>query len=144
MEHGRNKPWRVIFFDVGNTLLFPNRAKMLAPIPNDRHPTLLQWQALERRTKHDFDQSMQTGRVDHGFWWTFHTHLLADLGEDTSVREKLVANSQNSAHWDQIVPGTRDAGTESARISALPLSPMLMAESSACFPVAGSPIALKA
>ena len=31
---------RVIFFDVGNTLLFPNRAKMLAPIASDRHPTL--------------------------------------------------------------------------------------------------------
>jgi HAD superfamily hydrolase (TIGR01549 family) len=106
---GSNKAWRVIFFDVGNTLLFPNRAKMLAPIPSDRHPTLEQWQALERKTKHEFDRSMQTGRVDHGFWWTFHTHLLADLGEDASRREELVANSQNSAHWDQIVPGTRDA-----------------------------------
>src|ERR1019366_1942383 len=58
---------RVIFFDVGNTLLFPNRAKMLAPISSDRHPTLEQWQALERRTKQEFDQGMQNGRVDHGF-----------------------------------------------------------------------------
>ena len=50
---------RVIFFDVGNTLLFPNRAKMLAPLPSNRHPTLEQWQALERRTKNEFDQGMQ-------------------------------------------------------------------------------------
>ena len=98
---------RVIFFDVGNTLLFPNRAKILAPISSDRHPTLEQWQALERRTKREFDQGMQTGRVDHSFWWTFHTHLLEELKHNTSVREALVENTQNSANWDQILPGTR-------------------------------------
>jgi HAD superfamily hydrolase (TIGR01549 family) len=100
---------RVIFFDVGNTLLFPNRAKMLAPISSHRHPTLEQWQALERRTKREFDQGMQSGRVDHGFWWTFHTYLLQQLGEDNGVRAALVENTQNSANWDQILPGTRDA-----------------------------------
>jgi HAD superfamily hydrolase (TIGR01509 family) len=98
---------RVIFFDVGNTLLFPNRAKILSPISSDRHPTLKQWQALERRTKQEFDQGMQTGRVDHSFWWTFHTHLLQQLEHDTSIREALVENTQNSANWDQILPGTR-------------------------------------
>jgi FMN phosphatase YigB (HAD superfamily) len=100
---------RVIFFDVGNTLLFPNRAKMLAPISSDRHPTLEQWQALERRTKKEFDQGMQTGRVDHGFWWNFHTYLLEELGEDIGLRGALVENTQNSANWDQILSGTRDA-----------------------------------
>src|ERR1700683_4937709 len=100
---------RVIFFDVGNTLLFPNRAKMLAPIPSHRHPTLEYWQALERKTKNEFDQSMQTGRFDHGCWWTFHTYLLAELGEDAGIRNTLVENTQNSANWDQILPGTREA-----------------------------------
>jgi HAD superfamily hydrolase (TIGR01509 family) len=100
---------RVIFFDVGNTLLFPNRAKMLAPVSSDRHPTLEQWQALERRTKQKFDQGMQSGRVDHGFWWTFHTYLLEDLGEDMGIRNALVENTRNSANWDQILRGTRDA-----------------------------------
>jgi putative hydrolase of the HAD superfamily len=100
---------RVIFIDVGNTLLFPNRTKMLAPIASDRHPTLEQWQALERRTKREFDQGMLGGSVDHGFWWTFHTYMLEELGEDTGIREALVENTQNSANWDQIAPGTRDA-----------------------------------
>jgi HAD superfamily hydrolase (TIGR01549 family) len=104
---------RVIFFDVGNTLLFPNRAKMLAPIPSDRHPTLEQWQALERRTKKEFDQGMQSGRVDHGFWWTFHTYLLENIGENVAqnirILDALVENTQKSANWDQILPGTRDA-----------------------------------
>src|SRR5271165_375450 len=99
---------RVVFFDVGNTLLFPNRQKILAPIPGDRHPTLEQWQALERRTKREFDEGTQDGRVDHSFWWIFHTHLLRQLGEDTSAREILVENTRKSANWDQILPGTRD------------------------------------
>jgi HAD superfamily hydrolase (TIGR01509 family) len=101
---------RVIFFDVGNTLLFPNRLKMLAPIARDRHPTLEQWQALERRTKIEFDRGMRSGRIDHGFWWIFHTCLLDDLDEgcDGLVQE-LMRNTQDSANWDQLLPGTRAA-----------------------------------
>ena len=101
---------RFIFFDVGNTLLFPNRARMLAPLPVDQHPTLETWQALERRTKQEFDQGLMSGRVDHGFWWTFHTYLLQQRNAlDDGVRDTLVENTQNSANWDQILPGTRDA-----------------------------------
>src|ERR1700676_297789 len=99
-----------IFFDVGNTLLFPNRARMLAPMPEDRHPTLEAWQALERRTKHEFDKGLLEGKVDHGFWWTFHTYLLQELNAmDDGLRNTLVENTQNSANWDQILPGTREA-----------------------------------
>lgn len=101
---------RFIFFDVGNTLLFPNRNKMLAPVPREKHPSLEDWQALERRTKQEFDQGFMSGKVDHGFWWTFHTHLLQQLDLlDNAVRDELVRNTQNSANWDQILPGTRDA-----------------------------------
>ena len=101
---------RAIFFDVGNTLLFPNRLKMLAPIAKERHPTLEQWQALERRTKIEFDRGMRSGRVDPGFWWIFHTCLLDDLdeGRDGLVQE-LMRNTQDSANWDQMLPGTRAA-----------------------------------
>jgi HAD superfamily hydrolase (TIGR01509 family) len=104
---------RVIFFDVGNTLLFPNRARILAPIASQLHPTLAQWQALERRTKTEFDQGMQSGRVDHGFWGIFHSYLLDDLDEVASDRDglvkRLVENTQKSSNWDQILPGTRAA-----------------------------------
>ena len=86
---------------------------MLAPISSDRHPTLEQWQALERRTKTEFDQGMQGGRVDHGFWWIFHSYLLKDLNEAASGRDRLVQrlveNTQKSANWDQILLGTRAA-----------------------------------
>jgi HAD superfamily hydrolase (TIGR01509 family) len=106
---------QVIFFDVGNTLLFPNRAKMLAPLASDRHPTRAQWQAVERRTKIEFDQGMQSGRVDHAFWWIFYNHLLEDLegNRDGATRDsllrELVRNTQNSTNWDHILPGTRAA-----------------------------------
>ena len=101
---------KFIFFDVGNTLLFPNRDKMLEPVPREKHPSLLEWQALERRTKKEFDQGLISGKVDHGFWWTFHTHLLQERDcMDDSVRDRLVKNTQNSANWDQILPGTREA-----------------------------------
>lgn len=82
---------------------------MLSPIAAERHPTLEQWQALERKTKAEFDRGMQSGQVDHGFWWTFHTYLLEQLGEDLALRDELVENTRLSANWDQILPGTREA-----------------------------------
>src|SRR5258708_5348442 len=101
---------RFIFFDVGNTLLFPNRQRILAPLAAERHPSLERCQALERRTKREFDQNMTSGRVDHSFWWTFHTYLLEECSAtDHGVRDKLIENTQQSANWDQILPGTRDA-----------------------------------
>jgi putative hydrolase of the HAD superfamily len=101
---------RFIFFDVGNTLLFPNRPRILAPLAVEKHPTLAGWQALERRTKQEFDQGLMEGKVDHSFWWTFHTYLLQDLNAvDDRLRNALIENTQKSANWDQILPGTRDA-----------------------------------
>jgi HAD superfamily hydrolase (TIGR01509 family) len=100
---------RFIFFDVGNTLLFPNRARILAPLPADHHPTLQQWQALERRTKKEFDDGAVGGRVDQSFWWTFYTHLLEDANRlEEGVRNQLIENTHRSANWDQILPGTRE------------------------------------
>jgi len=101
---------RVIFFDVGNTLLFPNRTAILAPLANGSPPTLEQWQAFERKTKKEFDRGMLGGCVDHGFWWNFHTYLLESLGEmNGAIRTELVENTRLSANWDQILPGTREA-----------------------------------
>lgn len=100
---------RFIFFDVGNTLLFPNRARIMAPLQQEKHPTLAAWQALERRTKKEFDQGLIGGKIDHGFWWTFHTYLLQDANAlNDGLRDAIVQNTQNSGNWDQILPGTRD------------------------------------
>jgi HAD superfamily hydrolase (TIGR01509 family) len=101
---------RTIFFDVGNTLLFPNRQRILASLPASAHPTLSQWQAIERKTKDQFDREMTGGRVDHSFWWTFHTRLLDEANSsNNALREELIRNTQLSANWDQILPGTRES-----------------------------------
>src|ERR1700730_10529298 len=104
-----SKP-RVVFFDVGNTLLFPNRARILAPLPEQHHPRLDQWHNLERRTKREFDKLVLEGPVDHGFWWNFYSYLLEEASvSDDNLRSPLVKNTQNSANWDQIQHGTREA-----------------------------------
>ena len=98
-----------IFFDVGNTLLFPNRERILAPLA-DRGvcPTIEQLHSLERRTKQEFDSIMQSGgHADHPFWYIFYTHLLEELGiADDAMRDQLVKATQDSANWDGIRPGT--------------------------------------
>jgi putative hydrolase of the HAD superfamily len=113
--------YRSFFFDVGNTLLFPNRTRILAPLEGHRQtPPLEQWLAVERRTKPEFDQRIENNdRIDHGFWWFFYTELLRDLplvpglahetANDDRLRDALVANTQLSANWDQIRPGTVEA-----------------------------------
>ena len=104
---------RVIFFDVGNTLLFPNRERILEPLHGRGTKTSHeQWLQVERKAKPEFDQIMQTGtKVDHGFWWGFYTHLLEILGlePEDELRDALVRNTQDSGNWDQILPGTREA-----------------------------------
>jgi putative hydrolase of the HAD superfamily len=99
-----------IFFDVGNTLLFPNRDVILRPL-YDRGvvPTLAEWHATERKTKKEFDSQMRTGTVDHGFWFLFYSHLLKDLGiNDNCLRDHLTNNTRVSANWCVLPAGTRE------------------------------------
>ena len=101
----------VIFFDVGNTLLFPNRERIHAPLAERGfHPDPEHLRDLERRTKNQFDAMMTTnGSPDHSFWWMFYTQLLSEIGlNDDAVRQQLVSGIRNSANWDQIRPGTAE------------------------------------
>ncbi len=111
--------WQAIFFDVGNTLLFPNRNQMLAPLPLERRPTLEQWHALERRTKLEFDEAVLSGNPNYGFWRRFHSHLLDGMENHSEIHEVLVRNAQNSALWDQILPGTCDVLNRIAQTSRI-------------------------
>jgi len=102
---------RTIFFDIGNTLLFPDRAYILKPLV-ERAPTpsLEQWHAVERVTKKKFDEIVQHGGpADHGFWFMFYTQLLQELRvQDDSLRDSLVAATRISANWGDMLPGTRE------------------------------------
>jgi HAD superfamily hydrolase (TIGR01509 family) len=86
-------PLKAIFFDVGNTLLFPDRLHILAPLHQQKlTPSLEQWHAIERKTKKEFDEILKhDGRSDHGFWYLFYSHLLEELGvHDDALRDALL------------------------------------------------------
>ena len=102
---------KTIFFDVGNTLLFPNRQRIHAPLAE--RGTVCdtkQLRQLECRIKNEFDALMvNDGNHDHSFWLMFYTQLFADLGvTDDALRDQLVNNIRDSGNWDQILPGTRE------------------------------------
>jgi putative hydrolase of the HAD superfamily len=102
---------KTIFFDVGNTLLFPDRTHILAPLAKLGHsPSLEQWHAIERTTKQKFDDAIQHGDpADFNFWFMFYERLLEELEvNDTQVRDRLVESTRRSANWRVIRPGTRE------------------------------------
>jgi putative hydrolase of the HAD superfamily len=101
-----------LFFDVGNTLLFPNRKKMLYALhARQVFPSEELLQQIERETKREFDALVEShSAVDHGFWWMFYSRLLRELGmPDKSTCADLVARTQTSSNWCDIRPGTREA-----------------------------------
>jgi FMN phosphatase YigB (HAD superfamily) len=103
---------KTVFFDVGNTLLFPNRERILAPLyERGAVPTDDEWKALERKTKNEFDDIIEHHhRADHSFWWMFYSHLTDQFGiEDESVRDSLVEATRTSSNWDNMPAGTCEA-----------------------------------
>jgi putative hydrolase of the HAD superfamily len=101
-----------LFFDVGNTLLFPSREKMLQPLhARGVVPSEELLQAIERDTKQEFDSMMEShAAIDHGFWQMFYSHLMRDLGiQDDEICADLVARTRTSANWCEIRPGTRES-----------------------------------
>jgi putative hydrolase of the HAD superfamily len=104
-------PLKAIFFDVGNTLLFPNQSIILAPLhQRGIIPTMEQWHAIERKTKHEFDGMLERdGHADHGFWYLFYEYLLEELDvRDHAIHRSLVESTRVSANWSNLRPGTRD------------------------------------
>jgi len=113
-----NPKVKVVFFDVGNTLLFPNRERIHAPLAARGVAAEKEHlRDLECRIKNQFDAGMTAnGSPDHGFWWMFYTRLLSEIGlEDDAMRDQLVASIRNSSNWDVILPGTADRLGEIAR-----------------------------
>lgn len=103
---------KTIFFDVGNTLLFPNRDVILAALAEQSAPpTLEQWRALERETKRGFDAVVKSdGTHDHSFWFSFYTSLLEQFeSKDEALLDALLLATRTSANWCEIRPGTREA-----------------------------------
>jgi HAD superfamily hydrolase (TIGR01549 family) len=107
-----DRPIRYVFFDVGSTLLFANRDRMLGPLyERGIRPPEQQLLEMECWVKNQFDEIMEhAGKADHGFWDMFYTRLFEELQlQDEVLRQKLIANTRTSSNWDRIRPGTREA-----------------------------------
>lgn len=103
---------KALFFDVGNTLLFPDRKRMLHALHERQiFPSDAQLREIERRTKREFDSLLEShSAIDHGFWHIFYSCLLEELGlPDDSVHADLVSRTRISANWCEIRLGTRKA-----------------------------------
>jgi putative hydrolase of the HAD superfamily len=101
-----------LFFDVGNTLLFPNRKLMLRALHERQvFPSEELLGEIERRTKHEFDSLVErNASIDHGFWNIYYSRLLAELGlMDELICADLVACTRISANWCEIRQGTRES-----------------------------------
>jgi putative hydrolase of the HAD superfamily len=104
-------PIKALFFDVGNTLLFPNRERMLRSLhARQIYPAEELMREIERRTKQEFDSLLEShAAVDHGFWYIYYSHLLEELGiSDNATCDDLVACTRISGNWRNIRPGTRE------------------------------------
>ena len=105
-------PLKTIFFDIGNTLLFPDRAHILKPLlARGVTPSLEHWHAIERDTKRKFDDIVEHGGpADHGFWHMFYAQLLDDLQiKDDTLHASLVEATRISANWSDMRAGTCEA-----------------------------------
>ena len=104
-------PIEVIFFDVGNTLVFPDHEKTLAPLwDRSIRPTEVQLLAAERVARQETDLLVsRTRKVDQQYWEIYYGHLLRTLGlSDVSLRLELVSLARTSSNWSRIRPGTMD------------------------------------
>jgi len=106
-----NSNIKVIFFDVGNTLLFPNRERIHAPLAQRGFtPDAEHLRDLECRTKNRFDAMMtKTAAPTTAFGGcsTPGYYSRSDLKTKHSATSSLPA-SRIPANWDLIRPGTAE------------------------------------
>src|SRR5438093_12538658 len=101
-----------IFFDAGNTLVFADPARTLAPLQaRGVRPTRDQLHAAERAAKQRLQEALRTGdhSVDKHFWDVYYGHLLEALGcAEDGLCQELVSATRRSGNWCVVLPGTRE------------------------------------
>ena len=107
-------PLTTIFFDAGNTLIFPDLARTLAPLQNaGLEATRGQLHAAERAAKQRRDREAAAGNTalaDQDYWIIYYSALLDALGHpDLELRSALVREARRSQNWDCVLPNTRES-----------------------------------
>ena len=112
-----------IFFDAGNTLVFPNRSRTLAPLlARGIEPSQEQLWAAERvaRKRRDAGATSANSRqVDNEYWAIYYKELFrlldnaakpaASLNTDSGLLGELIRAARKAGNWDVVRPGTREA-----------------------------------
>src|SRR5690348_3798791 len=115
-------PLRAIFFDAGNTLVFPDRSRTLAPLlGRGVEPSQEQLWAAERVARKRRDAAATAGdprQVDNEYWAIYYTELfrlvetetrhVAPLQQDRQLLDELVRSARKAGNWDVVREGTRD------------------------------------
>jgi putative hydrolase of the HAD superfamily len=102
---------RAIFFDAGNTLVFPDREKTLAPLQSRgvevAEEAIFAAERASRRFR-DANAAADSKHTDQQFWEIYFGELLANLPQQRDLLPELVAAARNSANWTVVPPGTRE------------------------------------
>jgi HAD superfamily hydrolase (TIGR01509 family) len=116
---------QAIFFDAGNTLVFPDRSRTLAPLlARGIEPSQEQLWAAERVARKRRDAAATTGdprQVDNEYWAIYYGELfrqiaasgaqtrdLASLQNDPELLGELVRCARKAGNWDVVREGTRE------------------------------------
>jgi putative hydrolase of the HAD superfamily len=116
---------KAIFFDAGNTLVFPDRSRTLAPLlARGVEPSQEQLWAAERVARKRRDAAATTGdprQVDNEYWAIYYGELfrqiaaskpdtrhVASLDQDRQLLDELVRSARKAGNWDVVREGTRE------------------------------------
>jgi len=102
---------RALFFDAGNTLLFPDTERTLASlIARGIRPTEDQLRISEKVVREYRDHHSGASNPNHNYWNVYFDQLFLTLGlaSDEALQKQLIASSHRSANWRRILPDTRN------------------------------------
>jgi HAD superfamily hydrolase (TIGR01509 family) len=100
-----------LFFDAGNTLLFPDTERTLASlIARGIRPTEDQLRTAERTVREYRDHHTGPSNPNHSYWNVYFDQLFSTLGlaTDAALQQQLIASSHRSSNWRRILPDTRN------------------------------------
>jgi HAD superfamily hydrolase (TIGR01509 family) len=101
-----------LFFDAGNTLLFPDTERTLASLlARGLRPTEDQLRTAERAVREFRHHHTGPSNPNHSYWNVYFDQLFSTLGlaPDPALQQQLIASSHRSTNWRRILPDTRDS-----------------------------------
>ncbi len=100
---------RAVFFDAGNTLVFADREKTLAPLKarGVQVPDEVIF-AAERAARRYRDAHANDPNTDQQYWSIYYDEFLSFLPDHKDLHSALIAAARQSANWCMVPPGTRE------------------------------------